>query len=488
MSSPGSSVSSSEFSASDALSSTLEVFPVDEKLSESPSLPSGYSSDSSAFENGYEKSSTSTIEPNLNQSFNEFYHENNDHLAQNYHTCDSYIGSMEDFHCQYCFQKIYCLANMIADGTVHDLSLTGNYSESKHTTLNQTVSERTVNGPGLVSATRGRSSCFHITSSCHSSRPDISIVDPSGLEIKHKLKKISKNSYIVQYKPDFEGIYSAAISIDNRPIRRSPFQINVTSHHKYQTFDVPKQIIYGDGACSFDDPWGICCNSQGYIIVGDRSQHSVRVFKPSFEYVRSIGRKGSEIGELCKPAGVCTNSLDDIVVADKDNHRIQVFTLKGSVKLAFGDDENSHWKLKYPWDVSAGSEDEIFVSDSRNGRVSCFSAEGDFLKFFDLDTNTFRSPRGVCFREFDSRLFVADFNRHQIVVLKISDNNSIASNNESSADDLHPSLIGNKGRGLSELNRPQGVACDLEGNILVADSRNSRVQVFDPEGNRVIVY
>ena len=499
--SPSGSLSSCDLSNSDLSSSTQEIFSGDDKNSDGDteilSAAPDYMNQCLNFEGGLEAFNKCHVEPQLNQRCQEYYRRSDEFNGQNYYGCNNYnqnnsqnLRRMESFHCRHCFERIYTIANMIADKNMKNLNIE-KFSKNKNSMIEGNCldsrmsknSECAVRGPGLVRATRGKSSCFQITSFNKFSKPNVTIVDPTGIELKYKLRKVSRTEYIVQYKPDFEGIYKVEIFIGNHSVGNSPYKIDVTSHHRYQNFDQPKQILEGNGSWSFDDPWGICCDSLGNIIIGDRSQHTVKIFGPNLNYIRSIGKRGSEIGELCKPAGVSTNSSNDVIVADKDNHRVQVFTIGGDVKLAFGDNEVSHWKLKYPWDVAVGADDVIFVSDSRNGRVSCFSADGVFIQFCDLDTNLLKSPRGVSYRELDSRLFITDFNRHQVIVLRFSDNCSLASNNECSSDDLHPSLIGNKGRGLSDLNRPQGIVCDMEGNILVSDSKNSRVQVFDPEGN-----
>ena len=36
---------------------------------------------------------------------------------------------------------------------------------------------------------------------------------------------------------------------------------------------------------------------------------------------------------------------------------------------------------------------------------------------------------------------------------------------------------------MAQFVRPQGVCVDQEGNIIVADSRNHRIQIFQPNGN-----
>ena len=399
---------------------------------------------------------------------------------------------MEEFHCNYCFQRIYALANMIANENVVKQDSYMNYGSDNQ--INQPNASVLVSGPGIQKATRGKSSTFYIqilNPSDHESALIVNIVDPKGHRVREKLRKLSPGSYVVKYKPDFEGDYTAYITLNDEMIQNSPFTIYVNSNHRYQTLSEPKGIIEGGGNQSewaFNEPWGISCSSDGLIAIGDRGSHQIRIFNQEFKYIKSLGRKGSAIGELCKPAGLSFNSQNDIIVADKDNHRVQVFGLDGNVKLVIGDDDQADWVLKYPWDVSIGIDDSIYVCDSRNCRISHFSSDGNFLDFIKLDPNLLKSPRGIYFRDIDSRLIVTDMNRHQIVVTKLSSSDGFADDiyshsNSSCVDDLHPSLIGNKGKGMSEFNRPQGVTCDSEGNIIVCDSRNTRIQVFDPDGN-----
>lgn len=43
-------------------------------------------------------------------------------------------------------------------------------------------------------------------------------------------------------------------------------------------------------------------------------------------------------------------------------------------------------------------------------------------------------------------------------------------------------MFGNEGQGNGQFFRPQGVAVDLEGNIIVSEGRNNRVQIFRSDG------
>ena len=394
-----------------------------------------------------------------------------------------------EFHCNICFKRIYALAAMIANkNTLHK---TSNRDDSLLSNESNT-SDILVTGPGIRRATRGRTSIFHIlipdaSTAVRTSMEDslvVNILDPNGYQCgSTKVSAISPGKFAVRYKPNFEGIYQAMISVHSEQIKGSPFTIQVSSHHKYQISGEIKSIIEGDEGTSwaFNKPWGICCNSEGYVFVGDRGNHSIKVFSPNLIYSRSIGSKGSQPGKLNKPAGVTINTLGEIVVADKDNHRIQIFNFDGKVESDFGDDGLSEFQLNYPWDVTVGPNNCIFVSDSRHGRVSLFSSGGDALSCFDLDSNVLKSPRGIYFREIDGRVITTDMIRHQIVVIDVSEGMQSSSSDCNSSS--HPSLIGRKGTASGELHRPQGVTCDSEGNIIVCDSINERIQIFDADGN-----
>ena len=46
-------------------------------------------------------------------------------------------------------------------------------------------------------------------------------------------------------------------------------------------------------------------------------------------------------------------------------------------------------------------------------------------------------------------------------------------------------IVGSQGSGPGQFNRPLGVAVDAEGNLVVADTGNDRVQVLRPDGSHV---
>ncbi|KAK0174989.1 hypothetical protein PV327_008775 [Microctonus hyperodae] len=84
-------------------------------------------------------------------------------------------------------------------------------------------------------------------------------------------------------------------------------------------------IIGNDGEVSDNlcRPWGIACDKDGHVIVADRSNNRIQIFKDDGTFIRRFGTHGTAPGEFDRPAGVAVDSRRRIIVADKDNHRIQ---------------------------------------------------------------------------------------------------------------------------------------------------------------------
>lgn len=229
----------------------------------------------------------------------------------------------------------------------------------------------------------------------------------------------------------------------------------------------------GEGDGELCRPWGVCCDRNGNIIVADRSNNRIQIFRSDGTFSHKFGDQGTAPGEFDRPAGITTDPLGRIIVADKDNHRVQIFTLDGTFLLTFGEKGCRNGQFNYPWDVAANSRGHIVVSDTRNHRIQLFTVGGQFLNKYGFECTAamwkhFDSPRGVCFNP-EGDIIVTDFNNHRLVVIDPSLMNA--------------QFLGCEGAGMKQFLRPQGIICDDEGHIIVADSRNNRIQVFEANGN-----
>jgi tripartite motif-containing protein 2/3/tripartite motif-containing protein 71 len=186
----------------------------------------------------------------------------------------------------------------------------------------------------------------------------------------------------------------------------------------FQYYGAPIQTFNVTGS-----PCGVTFNRAGELIVS--AGDSAFIYTLNGNKLRSFGTRGSGRGQFVSPKGVATDDLGNILVADCDNDRIQKFTGAGQFLASVGT--------------------------------------------MGVNKLQFNEPMDVAFNAHKKKVFVVDTYNHRIQVLN--------------PDLTISSIIG--GQGGSEdgqLSYPLGVSCDNNGNVYVADTGNSRVQVFSSSG------
>ncbi|KAG8442892.1 hypothetical protein GDO86_011631 [Hymenochirus boettgeri] len=336
-------------------------------------------------------------------------------------------------------------------------------------------------GEGLKRALQGKVASFTVIGYDHDGEARLSggdlitvlVMGPDGNLFGAEISDQMNGTYLVSYRPQIEGEHLISVMVCNQHIENSPFKVHVKSGRCYIGIGLPTVSFGGEGdhdgkLCR---PWGVCIDREGFIIVADRSNNRIQIFKPCGSFHHKFGSLGSRPGQFDRPAGVACDSSRRIVVADKDNHRVQIFTFEGQFLLKFGEKGTKNGQFNYPWDVAVNSEGKILVSDTRNHRIQLFGPDGTFLNKYGFEGalwKHFDSPRGVAFSQ-DGYLVVTDFNNHRLLIIK--------------PDCQSAHFLGTEGTGNGQFLRPQGVAVDQEGRIIVADSRNHRVQIFEPNGS-----
>lgn len=213
-------------------------------------------------------------------------------------------------------------------------------------------------------------------------------------------------------------------------------------------------------------PWGICTDQQGNIILSDRRNHRVQVFKIDGTFLFAFGKEGDGDGEFQLPAGVCVDASNRIIVVDKDNHRVQIFTSNGKFLLKFGSPGKDRGQFQYPWGVAVNLKQQIAVSDSRNNRIQQFDSEGRFIRSFSFEFGLAKpSPRGIAYTS-DGLLLVSDFDNHCLYLVDL-ERRAIRR------------TIGTEGATLQHFNRPSGISVNENGVIALADSKNQRVLILN---------
>jgi|GEM_PF-369304 len=200
-------------------------------------------------------------------------------------------------------------------------------------------------------------------------------------------------------------------------------------------------------------PRGIAQDAEGNFYVVDTQNMRVQKYDRTGKWLVAFGQKGGEDGQFAAmndeatgtgPGGIAVDGAGNVYVADTWNHRIQKFDKDGRFLLKWGAytnlsdanaiDDDLNRRFFGPRGVAIGPDGSVYVTDTGNKRVMIFDANGAY--------------------------------KRQI---------SSGAGPDKIAPDYPFSQPG-------ELNEPIGIAVDPAGNVYVADTNNSRIQKFGPDG------
>lgn len=203
-------------------------------------------------------------------------------------------------------------------------------------------------------------------------------------------------------------------------------------------------------------------------IVGEGSGASLPAFGAGKSTVAP--RFAFSINGVARPLGVAVSPTGDrIYVTESDGLReTKVFDRDGR-PLGAVKPPDTEPATRTPVYVAASPQGKVYVSDRQAHAVHIYSPAGDYLgrvKPPDEDDGSW-SPLALNF-DVGGNLMVTDVSpgRHGVVIF--------------GPDGSLLRRFGREGSGDGEFNYPNGVIADLKGRILVADSNNGRVAVFDP--------
>ena len=275
-----------------------------------------------------------------------------------------------------------------------------------------------------------------------------------------KITDNNDGSYVASLVPEQVGEAKLSVSINGEQIRGSPYSIVVRN---YQAIDKPSKIVNNNG--SMGQLWGVAFGRNGLWAVADESNDCVYIFDDEDQLVRKIGSCGSNNGQFSCPRGVAFDSYNHLYVVNYGDHRVQKFDTNGNYLLQFGSKGVSDGQLNDPIGIAI-HKDKVYIADYGNKRVSVFHVNGQFY-------NTFGSDVLGCLEDVavsaDKYLVVAGFEPHCMYTFTL--------------DGHYIGKFGTKGSGRYEFNDPYGITGDSYGFIIVADTNNNRVSIFDKEHN-----
>lgn len=225
----------------------------------------------------------------------------------------------------------------------------------------------------------------------------------------------------------------------------------------------------GGGWARFADPKGLAVDSENRLYVADSGSNRIVIYESNLSYLSMRGGVlGSGREEMDSPEGVWVASGGRIYIADTYNHRIQIFTgYSGAWYKTIPTGSGESYDLERPSAVAVDSDGNMHVADTFHNRVQVFSPTGLFLRSIHspdpFGNYVFNKPRGVFIDRAGERILLADTENNRVQVF-----------------DMNYTFIGRLGwgEGNEGFLQPRAAAADAFGRIYVADTGNDRIQVF----------
>lgn len=212
---------------------------------------------------------------------------------------------------------------------------------------------------------------------------------------------------------------------------------------------------------------------------------------PTLLPLRATHTYGS--GTLNVPTDVAVGADGSIYIADTGNSRVVAYTPEGVLAWTAGTFGHNDGQFYEPHGIAVDENNMIYVADTWNGRIVKLSSDGkwldswgtaeDFLMENDTRRMTstggtregnlqtplgFFGPRGITAA--NGLVYIADTGNKRIVVTDDEGN--------------YQYQWGFQGSSPGTFNEPTDVDIDANGNVVVADTWNGRVQVFAQEQAR----
>jgi len=189
----------------------------------------------------------------------------------------------------------------------------------------------------------------------------------------------------------------------------------------------------------------------------------------------SFGARGRLPLHFENPLGLALHQ-GNLFICDHGNHRVQLVSPSRSFLLSIGSYGDQEGQLGYPSDLAVDpSNGRLLVADSFNHRIQVFDLEkGEPLFSFGSNNcasslcGEFSWPNGICVDQ-EGNILVSDSGNQRIQVFDRSG--------------AFLRQFGGKDPQQGALQRPSAVALLSSGHVAVSDFDTARVAIYDPRGS-----
>ncbi len=183
--------------------------------------------------------------------------------------------------------------------------------------------------------------------------------------------------------PKCLGQHQFSITINNRHIQNSPFNIIVVNKTSYT-----KGVMSITKLVNVHSPSAVCVSEiNDDVFVASKMENCINVYNSSGQKKFTIDSVGNSPLQI--PWGI--DVVDDIIyIAQSDGHNILKSTTRGELLDKFGEKGSGIGQFNYPSDVKISPNRMICVSDNGNNRIQIFNY--DFTISHVIDASTLLYP------------------------------------------------------------------------------------------------
>jgi DNA-binding beta-propeller fold protein YncE len=217
-------------------------------------------------------------------------------------------------------------------------------------------------------------------------------------------------------------------------------------------------------------PYSIVTDSRGRVIITDPGSEGVHIFDFTQHKYKFIERKDKRKDPLLSPQCVAVDAQDNIYVTDSEAGKIFVFEPNGKLLRTIGSLKGGEGYFKRPTGIAIDTADkEIFVTDTLRNEIFVLDMQGTVIKTIGKEGSAegeFSLPTELRFA--GSNLMVVDSMNFRVQVFNHGGTFKYS--------------IGKIGDSAGAIFRPKAIGVDSEGDIYEVDSLWGMVQVFNQQG------
>ncbi|XP_006822904.1 E3 ubiquitin-protein ligase TRIM45-like [Saccoglossus kowalevskii] len=210
----------------------------------------------------------------------------------------------------------------------------------------------------------------------------------------------------------------------------------------------------------------IAVNSDGDIVVTDPEGHRVVIYDSKLTLKKEIRFK--QFSSHFSPCGVSFSKDGKLVISDTPNSQIVITDIEGNIISC-----HSNEKIKYPEGLVVCPDGQVHVIDRGTLGKHCIhtvTLDGQHIRTLigkELERGEFEFPSSVAINS-NKDVILADSGNDRVLVFDATFSYQFA--------------FGCYGDRDGQFSWVTGIAVDGEGNIYVCDSNNRRIQVFCSDG------